>query len=222
MYYLKLHCFIENYIFQLNFNELQFFALPKTPGASYNIWCTAIIAKWSIYILVCTSYICVYFLSKKFTSLDNKKKNPVALKIAWIYITYRSGILLTRPRPRSPEWRMTTVRTSGSPRTPPMRHTQSLCLTPLLQSACTATPHTTATSAVKIGNNNLLGCKLCSWCSNVCVPLSPYLVFTLWKFLYPCKKYLQDKNKLLICKYLVSRLLIRFIIFCILTMLNKA
>lgn len=64
----------------------------KTPGASYNIWCTAIIAKWSIYILVCTSYICVYFLSKKFTSLDNKKKNPVALKIAWIYITYRSGI----------------------------------------------------------------------------------------------------------------------------------
>lgn len=81
-----------NYIFQLKFNVLQFFALPKTPGASYNIWCTAIMAKWSIYILVCTSYICIWFLSKKFTSLDNKKKNPVALKIAWIYITYRSGI----------------------------------------------------------------------------------------------------------------------------------
>lgn len=35
-----------------------------------------------------------------------------------------------------------------------------------------------------------------------CVPLSPYLIFTLRKFLIFLKKYLQGKNKLLIiCRY---------------------
>lgn len=110
--------------------------------------------------------------------------------------------MLIRLCPRSPEWRMTTVRTSGSPRTPPTRRTQSPCLIHPLQSAYTATPHTTATSAVKIGKYVFTGCKLCPGCSNVCVPLSPYLIFTLRKFLIFLKKYLQGKNKLLIiCRY---------------------